>query len=651
MRIVSIYSYIWMGIIFALLMGCGNVKTGDCGCKTSDINETHEVNDTNETNGTTDIPIKNAPPLAVDDTITMSRDNKLVIDVLKNDSDSDGSLKIETLKIVKEPVHGVATLLNGKIVYMPDDGYVGGDSLLYTVEDNKGLVSNQAAVFITIKSGINSLPIAKNQNLTMFKNRVLSILLVGVDEESNRLNYIVTTKPMHGSLSGVAPNLLYTPDRAYVGKDSFRFKVNDGMGDSAEATISITIKPTAVIVPPLPPTNKAPVAVDDRVTTKREVAVLIDVLSNDRDSDGTLDRGSVKVVSAPTAGVATVVKGKINYRPKRDYVGKDYFTYRVKDNKGLVSNEATVSVTINKINSLNNRPIAEDQNLTIERDMNLSIALKGRDVDGDKLSYHIVASPRYGILSGLVPDVIYTPNSKYVESDCFTFKVNDGVLDSEEARVAIVATQKDKVVKAKDTVTIEELSLYVTLDEKHYRQPIIGKDSVGDLSKIGVTYEVKRLLDESGYGLLYVTLKNGQSSDLEGMRVFFFLDASIEEKRNTFFNEYGEYVDVRGEGAGDIYADYWQIDEPDYLNGHIVDSLHRGVLDNRNHIERAKPNDVSMALGFDMHSLKSGEGVTFVVRLSSEDIGGLSQIDRESGSRVYYDVREEDSSVQRCMNR
>ena len=490
---------------------------------------------------------------------------------------------------------------------------------------------------------VNSIPVAYDNNLTTVKDTNLTIKLLGEDSDSNSLNYTVTTQPAYGILSGTAPNLIYTPNRNYVGEDGFKFRVNDGMSDSREATLSIIVKALDF--------NKAPIAVDDSVITKKNLELIIDVLSNDKDSDGTLDNTTVQIISAPTAGTATVVNGKINYRPKSNYSGKDNFTYRVKDNGGLLSNEATVSVIINNINSVNNRPIAEAQNLTIKKDTNLSIVLKGRDRDGDKLSYHIVQSPRYGSLSGLEPNIIYTPNSKYLGLDCFTFKVNDGKLDSQEARVSIVKSLEDKVVKANDTVTIEELSLYVSLENKRYKQPIVGKDKEGDLSKINISYEVKKMVDKSGYGLIYVTLKNGQSSDLESMKIFFLLDTSIEEESNTFFNEYGEYVAVRGEGSEDIYADYWQIDEPDYLNGHIVDNLNRGMLDNRNHIEISQPNDVAMALGFDINRLKSGEGITFIVRLSFDDIGGLSQIDRETGSRVYYDVIVEDSLIQTCMNK
>jgi hypothetical protein len=51
----------------------------------------------------------------------------------------------------------------------------------------------------------------------------------------------VVTTPAHGTLSGNATNLTYTPNNGYTGTDSFTFVASDGTVDSAPATISITV--------------------------------------------------------------------------------------------------------------------------------------------------------------------------------------------------------------------------------------------------------------------------------------------------------------------------------------------------------------------------------------------------------------------------
>ena len=51
----------------------------------------------------------------------------------------------------------------------------------------------------------------------------------------------MVTGPSHGTLSGTAPNLTYTPAANYNGSDSFTFKANDGGLDSTPATVSINV--------------------------------------------------------------------------------------------------------------------------------------------------------------------------------------------------------------------------------------------------------------------------------------------------------------------------------------------------------------------------------------------------------------------------
>jgi Big-like domain-containing protein len=94
----------------------------------------------------------------------------------------------------------------------------------------------------------NQAPTANSQSAVVVQNTPTPITLSGSDPEANPLTYIITSSPTHGTLSGTAPNVTYTPALNYVGPDSFTFKVNDGALDSADATVSIQ-----VLAPPDPP--------------------------------------------------------------------------------------------------------------------------------------------------------------------------------------------------------------------------------------------------------------------------------------------------------------------------------------------------------------------------------------------------------------
>lgn len=99
---------------------------------------------------------------------------------------------------------------------------------------------------------------------------------------------------------------------------------------------------------PVDAANIAPLANDDpNVTTPQNTGVIINVLANDIDSDGTLDVTSVLVGTAPSFGAAVVnPDGTVTYTPMAGYTGTDSFTYTVKDNSGATSNVATVSVSV-----------------------------------------------------------------------------------------------------------------------------------------------------------------------------------------------------------------------------------------------------------------------------------------------------------------
>ena len=87
----------------------------------------------------------------------------------------------------------------------------------------------------------NAAPAANAQSVTASENYAQAVTLTGSDTDDDALTYTIVTGPGHGTLSGTAPNLTYTPATSYSGSDSFTFKVNDGTVDSPVATVSITV--------------------------------------------------------------------------------------------------------------------------------------------------------------------------------------------------------------------------------------------------------------------------------------------------------------------------------------------------------------------------------------------------------------------------
>jgi predicted extracellular nuclease len=89
----------------------------------------------------------------------------------------------------------------------------------------------------------NVAPVAQDQSVSTPEDTPVAIVLGASDANSDPLTYTIVQPPAHGTLSGTAPNLTYTPDANYNGADSFTFKANDGAVDSNVATVSIDVTP------------------------------------------------------------------------------------------------------------------------------------------------------------------------------------------------------------------------------------------------------------------------------------------------------------------------------------------------------------------------------------------------------------------------
>ena len=71
----------------------------------------------------------------------------------------------------------------------------------------------------------------------------------------------------------------------------------------------------------------------------------IDVLANDRDAED--DPLTAAPTSLPANGTLTLnPSGSFTYTPNLNFVGEDSFTYEARDDSGLRSSEATVTITV-----------------------------------------------------------------------------------------------------------------------------------------------------------------------------------------------------------------------------------------------------------------------------------------------------------------
>lgn len=235
--------------------------------------------------------------------------------------------------VVNGPSHGTLSGAAPDLVYTPAADYMGADS--FTFKASYGKASVLATVSISVKP-VNAPPVGYDQAVAMAEDTAKSLTLTGSDADSDPLTFSVVGGPSHGTLSGTAPNLTYTPAPNYYGADSFTFKVNDGRDDSGTATVSIAVNAV----------NDAPVASADAATTRKSIAVNVAVLANDSDVEG--DALAVASVTQGANGSVSIISGaQVKYTPYNFFVGTDTFTYTVSDGHGGYAT-AAVTVTVNK---------------------------------------------------------------------------------------------------------------------------------------------------------------------------------------------------------------------------------------------------------------------------------------------------------------
>jgi uncharacterized protein (TIGR03437 family) len=123
----------------------------------------------------------------------------------------------------------------------------------------------------------------------------------------------------------------------------------------------------------------------------------------------------------------------IRLAPTLNDVGTYVLALTARDSQGGVT-IITIRVTVLRSNRT---PTANSQVATLDEDTTRNITLAGSDPDGDSLIFIIVSNPARGTLSGSGANRVYTPNKDYSGADSFQFKVNDGLVDSNIATVAI----------------------------------------------------------------------------------------------------------------------------------------------------------------------------------------------------------------------
>jgi len=280
-------------------------------------------------------------------------------------------------------------------------------------------------------------PTANDDNATTPFNTPVDIAILANDFDPDggglNLNSVtIDTPPLHGiavynSATGI---VTYTPTNGFTGIDTFTYTVcdlDDLLCDSATVTIGVGTE------------KFPPIANNDSSSTPINTPVDITILLNDTDLDGTIDPTTVLITILPSNGNVSVnpTTGVVTYTPNLNFIGTDTFSYKVKDNDGLWSNVALVTVNVGAPQGK-----ANNDQATTCRNTSITINVVANDSSNfnPPATLTVTQNPSHGTIESIdlaSGKIKYMPDTGFSGNDSFEYRVCDSTAFCDKATVSV----------------------------------------------------------------------------------------------------------------------------------------------------------------------------------------------------------------------
>jgi hypothetical protein len=366
-------------------------------------------------------PPSNLAPVATAQEVSVAEDGSLPITLGGTDPEGDAL----TFEVRTAPAHGTLTGTPPALTYTPGAGWSGDDH--FTVVASDGAHTSAEATIVVHVLHVNHRPVANGSAAGGDEDTAVAVTLTGADVDGDLLTFAISTQPAHGAVVLTGDVATYTPAADWSGVDAFRFVASDGLLDSVEAVVTVTV--AAVNDPPWATTLAASVAVVEDTPQTFSLA------ANAGDVEASALQYAVHTQAAHGYVSCVAATGSCTYTPTTNYSGPDGFQFRVYDG-ALHSTPAGVTFAISAVND---PPFASGASATVAEDGSVAVTLSATDPEGDALTW-VVGAPSHGTLTGTAPSLTYHPAANYHGSDGFTFTASDGTLTSNVATVSITVT-------------------------------------------------------------------------------------------------------------------------------------------------------------------------------------------------------------------
>ncbi len=348
-------------------------------------------------------------------------------DAISGDIVVPGSTAATVFTLASGPSNGdVAVATDGQFDYVPDPNFNGTDSFTYTATDPDGQTI-QGTVIVRVLP-VNDVPQAEDGTATVVEDGIVTGTIIASDIDGDVLSYAIGATPDNGEVS-LFPDGTYSyrPDMNFEGTDSFSVVVSDPSGETAEATISITISGE----------NDAP------IITTAIGANLGTVVEGDEQADtgGQLSADDPEDNAVTWSGTSTALFGvfAISGTGAWTYVLNNDAADSISEGETVVETftavatdefGATVSQTVEvTLTGTNDAPtVTRNTVFEIDQDGVLTNQLAATDVDSSgPLSFALGDDgPDNGTVTvNADGSFTYTPNAGFLGADRFRYTVTD----------------------------------------------------------------------------------------------------------------------------------------------------------------------------------------------------------------------------------
>jgi hypothetical protein len=217
------------------------------------------------------------PPEAANDEDDVLTGGTVDIPVLEND-DLHGA-PITDVQITGGPEHGTASVVppvtppaaaaadaqaaaagpsTPVVRYVPDAGYVGPDTLQYTVTTANGSATGSVAISVLAPP-----PTAHDDRASTTEGHPVTVHVTANDDAAGggALRVDSVGNPADGTVRIKGHDVVYTPDAGFVGTDQFTYAVETDFGtDTGTVTVRVVAAPTTTEPTSTPPSTTTPAA-------------------------------------------------------------------------------------------------------------------------------------------------------------------------------------------------------------------------------------------------------------------------------------------------------------------------------------------------------------------------------------------------------